>query len=136
MHRKGFVLLSAFLIAMSATLIANDKPSPEYQKAMKDLGGVAAAMGKPGATEDFEAAKKHATSAKDAFSVVQKYWATKNPDAAKLADTGSKAASDLLVVSGMSSTEGIEAAMKDMMATCGACHMAHREKTADGFEIK
>ena len=40
MRRKGFLLLSAMLVGISGSVIANEKPTAEYQKAMKDLGEI------------------------------------------------------------------------------------------------
>lgn len=137
MRRLSLALSCLLVVSMIAAVNAAEKPSAEFQKAMKDLGGAMAALGKPGASEDFELGKKQGQAAKDAFAVVLKYWNTKGaPDAVKLSDAGAKAAADLFVSANLSSSEGIQAAMKDMGATCQACHQAHREKTADGFEIK
>jgi len=137
MRRLSLALSCLLVVSIIAAVNAAEKPSAEYQKAMKDLGGVMAALGKPEASEDFELGKKQGQAAKDAFAATLKYWNTKGaPDAVKLAETGAKAAADLYVSADLSSSEGIQAAMKDMGATCQACHQAHREKTADGFEIK
>jgi hypothetical protein len=137
--RQGRLMMTiGFTIALGLMVRAAEKPSPEYVKAMKDLSGVVQALTKPGASEDFELAKKNATTAKDAFDLVKTFWAGKGAtDAVKLADAGSKAVADLSVSANLSSKEGVEAALKDMRATCATCHTAHRDKAADGsFEIK
>lgn len=137
MGRTLLAVTLALSTAIAVALQAAEKPSPEYAKAMKDLGTVMQTLSKPSAAEDFELAKKLGQSAKDAFAVVQKYWTAKGvEDASKLAETGAKAAADLFVVANLSSTEGILAALKDMGSTCQACHTAHREKVGEGFEIK
>jgi len=137
MRRLSLALSCLLVVSMLAAVHAAEKPPAEFQKAMKDLGGAMGALGKPGASEDFELAKTQGQASKDAFAVVLKFWSSKGaPDAIKLAETGGKAAADLFVSANLSSSEGIQAAMKDMGSTCQACHMAHREKTADGFEIK
>ncbi len=137
MRRLSLAITCLLVASMIAAVRAAEKPSAEFQKAMKDLGGAMAALGKPGASEDFDLAKKQGQAAKDAFAVVLKYWNAKGvPDAIKLSETGAKAAADLYVSADLSSSEGIQAAMKDMGGSCQACHQAHREKTAEGFEIK
>src|SRR5262245_12038251 len=110
MRRVQFALMFSFCVVIALVVRAAEKPTPEYQKAMKDLGGMMQALTKPGAFEDFELAKKSAASARDDFSVVQKYWSAKgNTEAVKLADAGTKAAADLAVVAGLTSAEGVEA---------------------------
>ncbi len=137
MRRLSFAITCLLVASMIAAVRAAEKPSAEYQQAMKDLAGAMGALGKPGASEDFELAKKQGEAAKNAFAVTLRYWTAKGvPDAMKLSDAGVKAVADLLVSANLSSAEGIQAAMKDMGGTCQACHQAHREKTAEGFEIK
>jgi len=137
MRRLSLALSCLLVVSMIAAVHAAEKPTAEYQKAMKDLGATMAALGKPGASEDFELVKTQGAAAKDAFAVTLKYWNAKGaPDAIKMSDTGAKAVADLLVSANLSSAEGVVAAMKDMGGTCQACHQAHREKTAEGFEIK
>ena len=136
--RHLYLVTTCLLVASMAVAVrAAEKPPAEFQKAMKDLGGAMGALSKPGAVEDFALVKKQGQAAKEAFAVVVKFWSSKGTtDAVKLAETGAKAVADLNVSADLSSTEGVQAAMKDMGATCAACHTAHREKTADGFEIK
>src|SRR5438477_563215 len=103
MRRLHLVMTLALVGAMAMALRAAEKPSADYQKAMKDLGAVAAAEAKPGAHEDMDLARKSAATAKDAFGVVEKFWNAKGvADAVKLAEAGTKAAQDLNVVSGFS----------------------------------
>ncbi len=78
-------LLVAVLVAVAVTLVAAEKPTTEYQNAMKDIGAAVAALSKPGAAEDFDAAKAHAAKAKDAFALVQKFWTARDAAAARLA---------------------------------------------------
>lgn len=136
--RRLYLVTTCLLVASMAVAVrAAEKPPADFQKAMKDLGAAMGALSKPGASEDYALGKTQGQASKDAFAVIVKYWNAKGTaDAVKLAETGAKAAADLYVSADLSSSEGIQAAMKDMGATCQACHTAHREKTADGFEIK
>lgn len=136
---RSIHLVVLVTLAAGASMVARaaEKPPADYQQAMKDLGGVMQALTKPGAAEDFEQVRKSAESAKAAYEVVKQFWRNKRAaDALELAENGGKAAADLYVVANLSSVEGVEVALKDMGATCQACHAAHREKTAEGFEIK
>lgn len=138
MRRVTGFLMFALVVAIGLVVRAAEPAPADYSKAMKDLGGLMQALGKPGASEDFELAKKSAATARDAFAIVQAYWKAKgDTTATKLAETGTKAAADLNVVATLVSSEGVEAAVKDLAATCVACHAAHREKMPDGsFQIK
>ncbi len=137
--RYGQVMLTmGFTLLLTLMVGAAEKPSPEYVKAMKDLSGVMQALDHPGAAEDFALGERSAATAKQALAIIRKYWDAKvTTDAVKLADVGIKAAIDLGVAASLSSAEGVEVAVKDLGATCTACHKAHRDKLADGsFEIK
>lgn len=55
----------------------------------------------------------------------------------KAAQDGVKAAADLGVTANLKSKEGAEYSAKIITDTCMGCHMAHRERAADGtFQIK
>ena len=137
--RKSSLLIMVGLVGLfGLTLTGAEKPPDDYVKAMKDLGGVAQAIGKPGFSEDFATAVKSGATAKASFEVAQKYWSAKPADdAKKLANAGWKSASDLGIAASLMSSEGVEQAAKEIMGYCGTCHTAHREKMPDGsFQIK
>ena len=135
-QQRWFVVL---VIASMVGLVvqAAEKPPEDYQKAMKDLGAFSANIDKAVASEDFETVGKLALSARTAFEVVEAYWKGKAEDAFELASTGNKQAFDLMAVATQKSKEGAEYSTSEIKATCGACHMAHREAQPDGsFLIK
>jgi cytochrome c556 len=136
--RGGVLVALGFVGLFGFAAVAAEKPTDEYQKAMKDLGGVAQAMSKPEASEDFAAVTKSVDSTKAAFAVVEKYWRAKgSDDALKAVAVGTKAAADMGVAAGLTSAEGVQAAFKDLTDSCRTCHTAHREKQPDGsFMIK
>jgi cytochrome c556 len=136
--RHGLIVLTiGFTLAMTWTLHAAEKPTPEHAQAMKDLLAVVQTMTKPGAYEDFELAKKNATSAKAAYETVTKYWESKGEKEAKLVKDGIMAATDITANANKSSVEGVTAAVTALRATCAPCHMVHRTQLPDGtFEIK
>jgi cytochrome c556 len=137
--RKWAVLVTLGIVgvfALAAT--AAEKPSADYQKAMRDLGAVAQGLGKAVQAEDYDTLTKYTASAKAALEVALKFWQSKKvEDGIRHADNATTAVAVLGVSAGLKSQEGAEAAAKDLMAACAACHTAHREKLPDGtFEIK
>src|SRR5262245_12447871 len=75
---------------------ANEKPTPEYQKAMKELGTVNNHLRNSLKDIDFAAIEKDAAAMKAIFTTVMAYWQEKKvDDAIKLAQDGLKAAGDL-----------------------------------------
>jgi hypothetical protein len=124
--------------SLGVLLFAAEKPPQDYQQAMRALGAFAQGISKAVEAEDYDAITKYATSAKDAFSVVEAYWSKKSDaDALKAAQEGVKAAADLGVTANLKSKEGAEYSAKLIRDLCMGCHTAHREKAADGsFEIK
>lgn len=137
MRRVSFIVMFSFVLSFGYALRAAEAPSPEYVKAMKTLGALVGGLSKPGASEDFEAVKKASAEAKAAFAVTENFWKAKgDAEALKLAEAGSKYSADLGVVANLTSSEGVEAAVKDIASTCKPCHDGHREKAAEGFVIK
>ena len=137
-HQKLFVVLFVAGVAgFGLSVAANEKPSDEYRKAMRDLAAFNQGIEKAIMAEDYDTVQKLAASAKAAFGVTESYWSTRNAEATKLAQTGGKAASDLDVAAGLKSGDGATFAMKGVREVCGPCHMARRERLPDGtFEIK
>ena len=135
-HRAGFVGL-VVLGVFGFSVTAAEKPPEDYQKAMQALGAFAKGVGPAITAEDYPAVTKFATSAKDSFTVVEKYWTGKADDAMKMAQAGGKSAADLGVAVGLQSQEGAAFAAKEITDLCMGCHTAHRERMPDGtFQIK
>ena len=137
MRKAGLFVALGFVGVFGFVVSGAEKPPADYAKAMKDISAAAAALGKIEPT-DFDAAGKLGATVKNSMLIVQTYWRTKGvPDALEQATKAIKAVDDLNVAAGMSSSDGVEAAVKDLRNTCGTCHTAHRERLADGtYEIK
>jgi mono/diheme cytochrome c family protein len=135
-RQKWFaVLLVAGMIGL--VVEAAEKPTAEYQKAMKDLGAFAAGIDKAITAEDYETIQKLAVSAREAFAVAEAYWTGRSEEAKQWAGAGGKSAADLNVVAGFKSKEGVEFSASEVKGSCAACHTAHREAQPDGsFLIK
>jgi hypothetical protein len=131
-------VVPVLLGSLAFVLFAAEKPPQDYQQAMKDLGAFAQGISKAVQAEDYDAITKYATSAKDAFGIVESYWSKKSDaDALRTAQEGVKAAADLGVTANLKSKEGAEYAAKLITDMCMGCHAAHRERAADGtFQIK
>jgi hypothetical protein len=80
---------------------------------------------------------KNAALVREAFVVVDKYWADKAKDAQEWSRDAGKAAADLEAASRLMSADGVNFSAKELADTCTACHNAHRERLPDGiFQIK
>lgn len=125
-------------VIVGFTVMANEKPSPEYQAAMKDLGATNAAMRGNVTAKDYAAIEKNAATYMASFTVADAFWtAKKTEDAMKLSKDGLKGAADLDAAAKAKNDEGIVAAQRGVGATCRGCHMAHREQLPDmTYEIK
>jgi hypothetical protein len=128
---------------------ANEKPTPEYQKAMKELGSVNNRLRNSLKDIDFPAIEKDAAAMKAIFAVVLTYWQEKKvDDAIKLAQDGVKAATELETAAKAQSHPGVVAAQAAIagasstgeigaIGVCAPCHTAHRVRLPDGtYEIK
>ena len=134
--QKLFIVL-VVAAAFGLVTAAAEKPPASYQAAMKTLGAFSAGIDKAVMEEDYDTAARLGRSAKEAFDVTEAFWKTRNPEAARMAQTGGKAATDLVITSGVKSQEGAAFAAMEAKAVCAGCHMAHRERLPDGtFEIK
>jgi cytochrome c556 len=125
-------------VVVGFTAMANEKPSPEYQTAMKNMGAANAGLRGDVTNKDYAAIEKHAATFKASFTVADAYWTgKKTEDAMKLAKDGLKGAADLDTAAKAKNDEGIAMAQRGIGATCRGCHMAHREQLPDmTYEIK
>ncbi len=143
------------VVALCAALVlglpvhANEKPTPQFQAAMKELGSVNNALRNNLKTLDYPAIEKDATRMKAAFTTVLQFWQEKKvDDAIALSQAGIDGASELelaakaedhprvvtaqAALSGSSSSGEIGA-----IGVCAPCHTAHRVRLTDGtYEIK
>ena len=138
MHGRLRLAAICAAVIVGAIVIANEKPTPEYQTAMKNLGSANAAMRGAATDKDYAAIEKHAATYKASFTVANQFWtAKKADDAIKLTQDALKGAADLDAAAKAKNDEGITAARGTIGATCRGCHMVHREQLPDmTYEIK
>ena len=143
----AFVVCAGVLLALP--IQANEKPTPEYQKAMKELGTVNNRLRNNLKSIDYAAIEKDAVAMIAIFDVVLKYWQEKKvEDAIKYSQDGAKAAGELEVAAKAQSHAGVVAAQAAIagasstgeigaIGVCAPCHTAHRVRLPDGtYEIK
>lgn len=124
MHKTCIVI--AALATFGVSGIAQD--DAQYQTWMKSLPPTVGAIRN---AADSAAAAGDATKLADTFDKVAAFWKAKNvDDAVKFSETARDAAKAI-------AAGGDKAAnLQKIQATCGGCHMAHREGTAPNFKIK
>lgn len=149
MRAQLLTLLLALTVVLVLPSHANEKPTPEYQKAMKELGAVNNHLRNSLKDIDFAAIEKDAATMKAIFTTVMTYWQEKKvADAIKLSEDGIKAAGDLEAAAKAQNHPGVVAAQAAIagssssgeigaIGVCAPCHTAHRVRLPDGtFEIK
>jgi cytochrome c556 len=120
------------------TVIANEKPTAEYQGLMKSNGATAGALRMHVMAKDYDAIAMDAATLKGNFAKIEAFWTAKKvDDAIGFAKAGGNGAADLEAAAKAKSDERIAAATMTTTGACGGCHMAHRERLPDmTFEIK
>jgi cytochrome c556 len=104
---------------------------------MKSAGATAGSLRKDSEAKDYSGVAKDAAAFRSIYADAKAFWDARNVETASSAlSAGAKAASDLEAAAEGKNDEGIAAASQALMRSCGACHSAHREKVADGYEIK
>ena len=148
MMRRVAVIVT---VVLAAAVVAGavDKPTPEFQNAMKSnasivdlVGGggfgrdtnieVADVAGEPSLrahlrAKDFDAIAKDAATLKENFERVQAFWvARKADDAVTLSKTALKQVADLEMSARAQDAAGVTKAQAALANTCRDCHLAHR----------
>jgi mono/diheme cytochrome c family protein len=136
--RKSGVLVGVAVAVFGLTLVANEKPSDAFKKAMNDIQSGQMGLRAAVTAKDYDGIAKHAATFKASFGVTETYFTGKKvDDAVTAAKAGAKAAADLATAATAKNDENIAAAQRALGATCAGCHTAHRERLPDGtFEIK
>jgi mono/diheme cytochrome c family protein len=137
MRKPGWLMLGA-LALFGLTVMAAEKPPESYVTSMRTIQATTKSLGGNATAKNYEGVAKDAAALKAAFTVIEQYWTAKKvDDAITLTKTAVKGATDLEAAATGKNDEGIAAAQRAIGGTCMGCHMAHRERLADGsFEIK
>ena len=127
------------LLSCAAMWAQADKTDfPEYQGWMKSNAATAADLTKNLTAKDGAAAHTDVRKLQENLAMVMAYWQARNvPDAVRFALDGTYGLAQVDVLVNQGKFDEAAAALKTAQASCGGCHMAHREKAADGsFQIK
>ena len=136
---RGRVVLGLVAtVALGLTVVANEKPSTEFQNIMKSNGATNGSLLMHIMAKDYDGVAADAATLKGNFAQADAFWTAKKvDDTITFSKAGSKAAADLETAAKAKNDDGIAAAQKSVAATCGGCHMAHRDQLPDkSFEIK
>lgn len=146
--RLALAVASAVFV-LGLLVHANERPTPEYQQAMKALGAKNNTLRVNIKNLDYAEIEKDALTMKAAFEVVLKFWKEKQvEDAIALAEAALKGAADLETAAKAQNHPAVldaQAAISGspstgtfgLIGTCAPCHLAHRVRLPDGtFEIK
>jgi cytochrome c556 len=133
---KRIFLLTVCLAAITVTAFGQD--DAEYQQWMKTIGATSGSLRKNLDAKNAEGASADAKKLQEAFNKVHDYWNTKKVDDAMM--SAMKARDGFGEIAKQASDGKFDeaaATLKTTSATCGGCHMAHREKAPDGsWKIK
>jgi mono/diheme cytochrome c family protein len=138
MRRTVALSLLAVTAVFGLTIIANEKPTAEFQNIMKSNAATNQALRMHIMAKDYDAIAADAATFKGNFAKIEAFWTAKKvDDAVGFAKTGAKGAADLESAAKAKNDERIAAANMMTTGACGGCHMAHRERLPDmTFEIK
>jgi hypothetical protein len=138
--REMLVFASILVVFAVGALAQADRTDPragEYRTWMQSMQpGVRSLTtninGKMGDMAASDADKLEAT-----FKQIEDFWGQRNiQDAVVFAQTARKALTAASKDAKAGNTDAALADVKTLQATCGGCHMAHREGTAGSFTIK
>jgi hypothetical protein len=126
------VLLAAFAIVGFA-----DEATDTYSKLMKPAAAANGTLTKS-MDGDLAAVATNAAAVQTAFQGIEAFWAKRGAaDAQGFAKNIQMAAKEVEDAAKAGNKDAAMAADKKIGANCGGCHMAHRDKAADGsFMIK
>jgi cytochrome c556 len=138
MRRTIALSLLAVTAVFGLNLIANEKPTAEFQAVMKSNGATNGALRMHIMAKDYDAIATDAATLKGNFAKIEAFWTAKKvDDAIGFAKAGGKGAAELETAAKAKSDTAIAAASMATAGSCGGCHMAHRERLPDmTYEIK
>jgi hypothetical protein len=133
---KATVILVGGLLLLSLAVWAQD--DAQYQSWMKSNNANVASLRMNLQAKSGDAAAADAKKLQDTFAQVHAYWQKKNvSDATQFAMDAENGFKEVGQLAAAGKFDEASAALMKTQANCGGCHMAHREKAADGsWKIK
>jgi hypothetical protein len=134
-------------LVLGLTVQAQEKPTPEYQAAMKSLGATSITLRANIQTLNYAGMASDVQKMRAAFTTALEFWKAKNvPDAIELAQTALKGVDALEAAAKAENHAGVLEARNTIqgdpnsgvigaIGTCAPCHTAHRVRQVDGTYI-
>jgi len=131
-------LALCFVVCTLLSIAAWAQSDADYQGLMKSNAAAVAALSKDLTAKSGDAAAMDAKTLQANFTKIAAYWQNKNvADALKFAQDAQSGFRQVADLASAGKFDDATAAMKTAQANCGGCHMAHRERAADGsFKMK
>jgi len=136
---KVALALAAGMLLMGTALWAQSGDDfAEYQGWMKSNAATIADLGRNITAKDGAAAHTNIRKLQENLAMVMAYWQSRNiADGVRFALDGTYGLAQVDVLASQGKFDEAAAALKTAQTACGNCHMAHRDKAADGsFKIK
>jgi len=129
----GMLLAGAVMWAQ-----ADKNDFPEYQGWMKSNAATVAELNRNLTAKDGDASHTNVRKLQENLAMVMAYWQARNvPDAVRFALDGTYGLAQVDVLINQGKFDDAAAALKTAQGACAGCHMAYRDKAADGsFQIK
>jgi hypothetical protein len=128
---KGSLIAVVCMLCLSVAVWAQE--DADYQNWMKSNAATVASLRKNLDAKSGDAAAADAKKLQDTFVQVNAYWQKKNvSDAAKFSMDAQNGFKDVAQLAAAGKFDEASAALMKTQANCGGCHMAHRDKAADG----
>lgn len=133
---KATLILVGGLLLLSVVVWAQD--DAQYQTWMKSNNADVASLRKDLMAKSGDAAAADAKKLQATLTEVQGYWQKKNvSDATQFATDAANGFKEVGDLAAAGKFDEASTALMKTQANCGGCHMAHREKAADGsWKIK
>lgn len=130
--------LTVCTLFMGAMLWAEGDDFAEYQGWMKSNAATVADLNKNLMAKDGAAAHTDVRKLQENLAMVMAYWQARNVnDGVRFSLDATYGLAQVDVLAGQGKFDDAAAALKTAQASCGNCHMAHRDKAPDGsFKIK
>jgi len=131
-----FACVCVLVFGLTVVAFANDEGDQYDAMFMKPAIAANMAMQKD-VMGDLGTAATDAGNLQAAFAKIEGFWTKKGgaDDAVMFAKNVQAAAAATQKAAAAGDKDGAAAAAKMIAANCGGCHMAHRTKTATGFDL-
>ena len=133
--RRFLTYVMVIMMTGSAALVAQKATTPDgLDKAMKRIPPAQGAMGKAIQSAAYADARKQLDTVKAALQDAHTFWVVnKKADAIKLSEDSIAKADALgkLLAAPAPDAQAVQGAFKQLVGTCGACHMQFRAQDAN-----